>query len=462
VPPRDLEEFLGGRVLGWVGGIAVAVAAVFFVVMAVYNGWIGVPARMGIAFAASALLVGLGVWLYERRGQTQAALATVAAGLAALYASDAGTTLHYHLLPSSAGLVVAGLVGALALATAVRWDSQEIAGIGIVGSLLAPVFVDAGTHTSSLVFITIALLAAVGVAVLRRWAWLAATAYVVSVPQAAAWLWNEHDDRLWLTLVVATAFWLLYVAAAIGHELREPADDLRLSSASLLFVNASVTAGGVWWLIDDAGHRGGANAWLFTFAAAHLVLGALVLRSRANRDVALLLHGVGVALVGVACTVALDGPALVAAWSAEALVLAWVGRRTETPGRALAAALVLSGLSGGHVLVFEAPPTGSPGASTRSPRRSVRVLSSCSLSRASPSRTATARTSRSSSPGPGPGLASTWRAASWSTSPARTSTDRRRRRSSCSRVSGERSGSLRSSRGWCGAGGPSGSAASPS
>jgi uncharacterized membrane protein len=207
------------------------------------------------------------------------------------------------------------------------------------------------------VFITIALLAAVGVAVLRRWAWLAATAYVVSVPQAAAWLWNEHDDRLWLTLVVATAFWLLYVAAAIGHELREPADDLRLSSASLLFVNASVTAGGVWWLIDDAGHRGGANAWLFTFAAAHLVLGALVLRSRANRDVALLLHGVGVALVGVACTVALDGPALVAAWSAEALVLAWVGRRTETPGRALAAALVLSGLSGGHVLVFEAPPT---------------------------------------------------------------------------------------------------------
>ena len=132
-PLPDLEELLGGRVLGWVGGIAVVIAAVFFVVMAVHNGWIGVDARMALAFAASGALVGLGSWLYERRGRTQAALATVAAGIAALYASTAATTLHYHLLSPVPGLVIAGVVGALALVLAVRWDSQEIAGIGIVG-----------------------------------------------------------------------------------------------------------------------------------------------------------------------------------------------------------------------------------------------------------------------------------------------------------------------------------------
>lgn len=356
-PSFDLEELLGGRVLGWVGGIAVVIAAVFFVVMAVRNGWIGEAARMELAFAASAVLVAAGVWLYERRGQTQAALATVAAGLAALYASDAATTLHYHLLSSSLGLGIAGVVGALALVTAVRWDSQEIAGIGIVGSLLAPVFVDAGPHTSSLVFMTIALIAAIGVVVRRRWAWLAAIAYVVSVPQAASWLYHEHSGRLGLTVAVATAFWLLYVVAAIGHELRAPTDELRLSLASLLFTNATVAAAGVWWLIDNAGHRSGANAWLFALAGAHVVLGALVHRSRASREIALLLYGVGIAILGVAFAVALSGPALVAAWSAQAVVLALAGRRTETPGRALAAALVFAGLACAHVLVFEVPPT---------------------------------------------------------------------------------------------------------
>ncbi|HEX3224786.1 MAG TPA: DUF2339 domain-containing protein [Gaiellaceae bacterium] len=355
-PPLDLEELLGGRVLGWVGGIAVVIAAVFFVVMAVRNGWIGEAARMELAFAGSAVLVAVGSWLYEHRGQTQAALATVAAGFAALYASDAATTVHYHLLSSSVGLVIAGVVGALALATAVRWNSQEVAGIGIVGSLLAPVFVDAGTHTSSLVFMTIALVAAIGVVIQRRWAWLAAIAYVVSVPQAASWLDSEHTAHIGLTLVVATAFWLLYVVAAVGHELLVPTKSLRLSSASLLFANASIAAAGGWWLIDDAGHRAGANAWLFAVACAHIALGTLVFESRASREIAMLLYGVSATLVGSAVSVALDGPALVAAWSIEAIVLAWVARRTDTPRRGLAAALVFAGLAGLHTLLFEARP----------------------------------------------------------------------------------------------------------
>ena len=355
-PERDLEDILGGSVLGWVGGVAVAIAAIFFVVMAVRNGWLGEAARMELAFAGSAVLVGFGIWLYERRGQTQAALATLAAGIAALYASTAAATLHYHLLSPVLGLVIAGAVGALALVTAVRWNSQEIAGIGIVGALLAPVFVDCGTSTGAFVFMTIALLAAIGVVVHRRWAWLAVVAYVVSVPQAAYWLLGEHDSRLWLTLVVAAAFWLLYVVAALGHELRTPTESLRLSSASLLFVNASVAAAGVWWLIDDAGHRTGANAWLFALAGANLVLGTLVLGSRASREIGLLLYGVAAMLTGVAFAVALSGPALVAAWSIEAVMLAWVGRRTDTPERGLVAALLFAGLAGAHVLVFEVRP----------------------------------------------------------------------------------------------------------
>jgi uncharacterized membrane protein len=355
-PERDLEEILGGRVLGWVGGVAVAIAAVFFVVMAVHNGWIGETARMALAFAGSAVLVAVGVWLYERRGQTQAALATVAAGIAALYTSTAAATLHYHLLSPVIGLVIAGAVGAFALVVSVRWNSQEIAGIGIVGALLAPVFVDCGTNTSSLVFMTIALLAAIGVVVYRRWAWLTVIAYVGSVPQAAYWLYGEHDHRLALSLVVATAFWLLYVVAALGHELRTPTESLRLSSASLLFVNASVAAAGVWWLIDDAGHRTGANAWLFALAGAHVVLGTLVLRSRASREIGLLLCGVAAMLAGVALAVALSGPALVAAWAIEAVVLAWAGRRADTFARGLGAALLFAALAGVHVLVFEVRP----------------------------------------------------------------------------------------------------------
>src|SRR4051794_27834546 len=64
--PLDLEQVLGGRVLAWVGGVAVVLAAVFFLVMAVHNGWIDETTRVVLAFLGATALVAVGVWLYER------------------------------------------------------------------------------------------------------------------------------------------------------------------------------------------------------------------------------------------------------------------------------------------------------------------------------------------------------------------------------------------------------------
>src|SRR5207253_280439 len=82
----------------------------------------------------------------------------------------------------------AGAVGVAGAAIAVRWSSQVVGGIGILGALLAPVLVDAGTSSASLVFMAIALLAAVAVLVWQRWPWLAFGSFVVSVPQLLGWI----------------------------------------------------------------------------------------------------------------------------------------------------------------------------------------------------------------------------------------------------------------------------------
>src|SRR3954447_10458382 len=76
-PKRDLEELLGGRLLALVGGVAVLVGLAFLVALAVQRGWLDEKARTALAFFGSAALLGLGVWLHEKRGQTQASLAAV-------------------------------------------------------------------------------------------------------------------------------------------------------------------------------------------------------------------------------------------------------------------------------------------------------------------------------------------------------------------------------------------------
>lgn len=352
-PRESLEDLLGGRILAWVGGLAILVGVVFFLVIAVDRGWIGVEARVALAFLGSTVLLGVGLFLHERRGQTDAAVAAVATSLAALFASLTYASGVQDVIDDAVGLLVAGLIGAVSAVIAIRWRSQVVAALGVVGALAAPVLVGGDTSTIALAFMVIALSAAVAILVWQRWGWLAIAAFLVSAPQLG--LWAEDTDGLALPLVVLALHWALFVIAAIGYELRVPTSRLRASSASVLLVNAAFTTLVGWLLVDERGTSTGATTWVLALTVAHVALGGFGFRQRMSAEIAALLVAVGVGLSGVTLALALDGPALVIGWSAEAAILAWVAGRTGER-RALVFSAAFLGLAALHTLTVEAPP----------------------------------------------------------------------------------------------------------
>jgi uncharacterized membrane protein len=351
----ELEDLLGGRLLAWVGGVAVLLGIVFFVAMAVRRGWIDEPTRVVLAFLGSGALVGLGLYLFTRQGRTQAALAAVASGLAGLYASDVAAARLYELVSPVVGLACAGVVGALGAAIAIRWRTELVGAIGILGAIAAPILVRAETSRATLAFMAIALVAAVAVLLWQRWDWLAAGAFLLSAPQLAVWLEDTYQDELGLSLAVLALFWALYVVAALGYELRVPIPTLRASSAMLLLANALLSAGGGWLMLHDRDHENGATAWVIAAAVAHIVLGGFGFRRRMSPEIAALVVAVGIGLSAVAAALALDGPALVVGWSVEAAVLAWVASATRER-RALVGTVAFLVLAAGHILTIEAEP----------------------------------------------------------------------------------------------------------
>ena len=320
--------------------------------IAVDRGWIGIEARIALAFLGSTVLLGVGLFLYERRGQTEAAVAAVSAALAALFASLTYATAVHDVISEVAGLLVAALIGAVGAAIAVRWESQFVGALGILGALASPVLVNAGTTTVALAFMVIALTSAVAVLIWQRWGWLGVGAFLLSAPQLAFWA-VERDDLL-LPLFVLALHWCLFVIAGIGYELRVPTSTLRASSASLLLVNAGLTAGLGWYLVDERGSSNGATAWVLALTVAHIALGGFGFRQRMSSEIAALLVAVGLGLSGVTLALALDGPALVAGWTAEAVILTWVAGRTGER-RALVFAGAFLGLAALHTLTVEAP-----------------------------------------------------------------------------------------------------------
>src|SRR5262249_28637511 len=186
-PRPQPADLLGPRALALAGGIVTLLGIVFFFVLAVNRGWIGPTGRVTLGGSAAALVFAGGLELRRRYGTTHAALAAVGAGIGGGYATLLAAAL-YGLIPNWGALIVAGGIASIGLVTALRWRSQVVAGIGLIGAMLAPVAVSLpaspsplGTAFAGIVF------AATAVAGIRMdWRALFVTGGVVSVLQLLA------------------------------------------------------------------------------------------------------------------------------------------------------------------------------------------------------------------------------------------------------------------------------------
>jgi uncharacterized membrane protein len=341
-----LEDLLGGRVLAWTGGLAVLLGVVLLLAIAVSHGWLGEGARTLLAGTMSLALIGAGVWLHERRRRSDAARATAAAGIAALFVTVAVGGPVYGVLPVAVAHAVALAAGALATAIAVRWQARGIGGLGIVGALLAPVLAGAPADGSTLALLWLAGLSGVAVLLSQRWNWLAVAVFAVALPQWLWWLQGSPSDAA--SLLVLTAFGALNATAAVGFELRSPSTRLRPSSALLLTLNAVVLAVAGWHALDRPALD---PLWLGALAAGHFAIAVASRPTPMARDVRLLALALGVVLADIAVALVLDGPALAAAWAAATAGAALVARRALERREGTRDDVVLGLGLGGHLLL---------------------------------------------------------------------------------------------------------------
>jgi uncharacterized membrane protein len=370
----EFERVFGGRVLAWIGGLATLLGVIFLMRSAVDSSWFTEEVRVLMAAFGSLLLLGLGVWLHERKGRLEVARIAVAIAIPGLYATTVIATQTYDLISPVLGLEAAALIGALGVFIAVRWSSMLVASVGILGALAAPIFAGVEIDGASIAFVALALAASVGVLLWQRWDWLALGAFAVSAPQLIAWIYNsgfitfEGDpsphEPVTLVLAVLVGFWVLYAAAAFGYELRNRNEDSLPVSSWLLLFSSSVLIALAGCIVLEGSSDLAFNAWLFGFAAAHLALGAAAIRFGVHREVGSLLIGGGIVLGSIGCASAFDGPTLVAAWSGAAAALAFLATRVDrSPSAALSSAerllicaLGFLGLGIVHMLALEATP----------------------------------------------------------------------------------------------------------
>ena len=192
-PTRSLEESLGAHWTVWVGGVALALGALLLVRYSIEQGFFGPGARVLLGLALAAALVGAGEWLRRREGAAikvggfesayvpgvLTAVGTIAA-FGDIYAAYA---LYGFIGPATAFLAL-GATGLAAMAAAAL-HGPALAGLGLVGALIAPLLVasERPDPWPAVLYLAIVVAAACWLAWMRRWLWLA----LCGVAGGAAW-----------------------------------------------------------------------------------------------------------------------------------------------------------------------------------------------------------------------------------------------------------------------------------
>jgi len=251
VPAINWEQFMGVKLLAWVGGLAAFLAVAFFVKYSFDNNLISPEVRMAIGFIAGlGLLVG-GV-IMSRKDYAVLAHTLCGTGVVILYAVTFACRGVYHfeffgLIPTFMLMV---LITATAFFLAVRLDAMAVAILGMLGGFLTPILLSTGVDNPFGLFGYIAILDAglILVAVNRRWLFLATLAAAGTIFLQIGWA-NEffisqkyfEGNKVLIALGVLLGFNALYLAAAWWAKQRSQLDwwltgaKLGLAATALIF-----------------------------------------------------------------------------------------------------------------------------------------------------------------------------------------------------------------------------------
>jgi uncharacterized membrane protein len=251
VPAINWEQFMGVKLLAWIGGLAAFLAVAFFVKYSFDNNLISPEVRMALGFIAGlGLLVG-GV-VMSRKEYAVLAHTLCGTGVVILYAVTFACRSIYHFeffgpVPTFLLMV---LITTTAFFLAVRLNAMVVAILGMLDGFLTPILLSTGQDNPFGLFGYIAILDAglILVAINRRWLFLvtlaAAGTIFMQIGWAGVFFSKERyfeGNKILTALAVLLGFNALYLAAAWWAKRRGPLNwwmtgaKLALAATALIF-----------------------------------------------------------------------------------------------------------------------------------------------------------------------------------------------------------------------------------
>jgi hypothetical protein len=216
-PSFDWESLAGDKLFPAISGIAIVLAAIFFLRYSAQQGWLQPPVRVliGIAVAIALLVV---CELKAARKYSTLANALDAAAIAILFATFFAAHALWNLIPTLVTFALLAAVTAIAVLLSLRRESLFIAVLGLLGGFATPALLSTGENRPVPLFAYLVLLN-VGLAwVAHKQTWPVLSVLTLILTTVYQWGWVFRfltASQLPTALGIFAVFPVVAVAALI-------------------------------------------------------------------------------------------------------------------------------------------------------------------------------------------------------------------------------------------------------
>jgi uncharacterized membrane protein len=213
----DWENLVGVKLFSAIAGIALLLAAIFFLRYSVQQGWLQPPVRVAIG-----ILVGIGLLiaceLKAARKYPATANAVDASAIAILFATFFSAHAMWHLIGAVVTFGLLALVTVVAVTLSIRRESLFIAVLGLLGGFATPALLSTGENRPVPLFAYLLLLN-IGLAwVSYRKVWPALSWLTVILTAVYQWGWVIKfltGEQLSLAMGIFLLFPLVTIAGLV-------------------------------------------------------------------------------------------------------------------------------------------------------------------------------------------------------------------------------------------------------
>jgi uncharacterized membrane protein len=330
----NLEKFIGENLISLIGIIILTIGVAIGAKYAIDKNWITPLMRIVAGYMFGIGLVGLAVKLKSKYLNYSAVL--LSGGMAIMYFITFFAYTFYALINQPTAFVLMLIFTVFTVVSALNYDRQVIAHIGLVGAYAIPFLLsnDSGNYAFLFTYIAILNIGILAISIKKYWKPLFYSSYIVTWLIFSGWYATKYsaDSHFYLGFFFLTAFFLIFYLTFLAYKLVSK-ENIALENVALILTNSFIFFGFGYSMLDN---REGFEHLLGMFtianAAIHFAFAFAISRLKlATLDLVYLTSALVLTFITISVPVQLDGNFITLIWAAEAAILFWIGRTKQIP-----------------------------------------------------------------------------------------------------------------------------------